>query len=257
MAITSSDIQNQSFSIDRKGYDVDEVDVFLEHVANEIDEMNSTIEQLEKDLDNDKFSGFDTPAHVADDVDGILEEKDARIADLEHQLEEKKADDIAVAQALIIAQRSADDIITTAQADAAHIRQDAEDEAQRILDKANAEKQRILGEIKDLEDDREEVREEYSELLNDFIDSAKKKLDDIAPAKAAAASAHAKPGTKSYAGKSQAPVRRDISSSTATYTTPQSSSAVIVPTTPKPSQTEKDLSGFGDVDTSFELEDID
>ena len=37
MAITASDIHNQSFSIDRKGYDVDEVDVFLEHVADEID----------------------------------------------------------------------------------------------------------------------------------------------------------------------------------------------------------------------------
>ena len=37
MAITSAEIHNQSFSIDRKGYDVDEVDVFLEHVADEID----------------------------------------------------------------------------------------------------------------------------------------------------------------------------------------------------------------------------
>ena len=36
MAITAADIQNVSFSIDRKGYDVDEVDVFLEHVAAEI-----------------------------------------------------------------------------------------------------------------------------------------------------------------------------------------------------------------------------
>ena len=28
MAITSSDIQNQSFKIERRGYDVDEVDAF-------------------------------------------------------------------------------------------------------------------------------------------------------------------------------------------------------------------------------------
>ena len=41
MAITSAEIHNQSFSIDRKGYDVDEVDVFLEHVADEIDGMNA------------------------------------------------------------------------------------------------------------------------------------------------------------------------------------------------------------------------
>ena len=36
MAITSADIQNQSFKIERRGYDVDEVDVFLERVASEM-----------------------------------------------------------------------------------------------------------------------------------------------------------------------------------------------------------------------------
>ena len=53
MAITASDIHNQSFSIDRKGYDVDEVDEFLEHVANEIDILNSTIAELENEADQD------------------------------------------------------------------------------------------------------------------------------------------------------------------------------------------------------------
>ena len=47
MAITSADINNQSFSIDRKGYDVDEVDVFLEHVADEIDYLNDEKDQHE------------------------------------------------------------------------------------------------------------------------------------------------------------------------------------------------------------------
>ena len=47
MAITSAEIHNQSFSIDRKGYDVDEVDVFLEHVADEIDNLNNQIADLQ------------------------------------------------------------------------------------------------------------------------------------------------------------------------------------------------------------------
>ena len=46
MAITAADIQSVSFSIDRKGYDVDEVDVFLERVADEIDAMNKEIAEL-------------------------------------------------------------------------------------------------------------------------------------------------------------------------------------------------------------------
>ncbi|MFR0868018.1 MAG: DivIVA domain-containing protein [Adlercreutzia sp.] len=62
MAITASDIHNQSFSIDRKGYDVDEVDVFLEHVADEIDILNDTIAHLQDQLEADRFSGFDAPA---------------------------------------------------------------------------------------------------------------------------------------------------------------------------------------------------
>ena len=45
MAITSSDIQNQSFKIERRGYDVDEVDVFLERVASEIDDLNDELEE--------------------------------------------------------------------------------------------------------------------------------------------------------------------------------------------------------------------
>ena len=55
MAITASDIHNQSFSIDRKGYDVDEVDVFLEHVADEIDILNDTIAHLQDQLEADRF----------------------------------------------------------------------------------------------------------------------------------------------------------------------------------------------------------
>ncbi|MEG0323689.1 MAG: DivIVA domain-containing protein, partial [Raoultibacter sp.] len=144
MAMTSADIQNQSFSIDRKGYDVDEVDVFLEHIANELDEMNALIDQQQGELQDSKFSGFDRPGRGNSGASSEeLAEKDARIAELERQLDEKKADGNAIAQALIIAQRSGDEIIATANAEAAQTRQEAEDEAQRILDKANNEKQKI------------------------------------------------------------------------------------------------------------------
>ena len=62
MAITAEDIHNQSFSIDRKGYDVDEVDVFLERVADEVDAMNKQIADLQNQVDDARFSGFDEPA---------------------------------------------------------------------------------------------------------------------------------------------------------------------------------------------------
>lgn len=284
MAITATEIHNTSFSIDRKGYDVDEVDVFLEHVADEIDAMNNQIAQLESQLDDSRFGGFDMPAHIDQGVqakgadDAELEEKNARIAELEEkvedlarQLEAKKADDNAIAQALIIAQRSADEIMSNAKAQSAATIQDAKDEAQRILDRAEGEKQEVLDAIKKLEDDREDAREEYQELLKDFIGDATRKLAEIGgDVSSVRVSAHARPLAQAdvAAGVSDAsdaaatgrvfPVQAPVSAdATASYTTPQGSGPVVTPATPVPSPIEKDLSGFGDTDDDFEFEEID
>ena len=265
MAITSAEIHNQSFSIDRKGYDVDEVDVFLERVADEIDGINAQIAQLENQLDDSRFDGFDKPARVEAPVAEVderaLAEKDERIAELERQLEAKKADDNAIAQALIIAQRSADEIIANANAQAAATIKDAEDEASRIVGKAEGERQKVLDAIKKLEDDREDAREEYRDLLTDFISDATRKLAEIgesAPVPSAA-SLHARSASDAASTGSapsvQAPINRDGAGA---YATPQSvTGAVVAPATPRPSAVEKDLSGFGDADDAFEFEEID
>lgn len=267
MAITSADIHNQSFSIDRKGYDVDEVDVFLEHVADSVDELNSQIGQLENQLDDRKFEGFDTPARldaapVAAIDNAALAEKDARIAELERQLEAKKADDNAIAQALIIAQRSADEIIFNAKADAASTIKDSEEEAARILGKADNDRQKVIDAIKKLEDDREDAREDYQELLTDFISDATRKLAEIGAdiPVSSPSSAHARTSavietTGRVTSSAQAPINRD---GAASYATPQvTGSTVVAPATPTPSRPEKDLSGFGDADDAFEFEEID
>ena len=266
MAITSAEIHNQSFSIDRKGYDVDEVDVFLEHIADEIDGMNAQIAQLENQVDDRKFEGFDTPARVeAPPVvdDSVLAAKDERIADLERQLEDKKADDNAIAQALIIAQRSADEIIANANAQAAATIKDAEDEGNRIVDKAEADRQKVLDAIKKLEDDREDVREDYRDLLTDFIGDATRKLAEIGGEMPASlpVSAHARTidvvettATGRVTAPAQAPINRDGAGA---YSVPQATGAVVAPATPTPSGVEKDLSGFGDADDAFEFEEID
>ena len=274
MAITSAEIHNQSFSIDRKGYDVDEVDVFLEHVADEIDGMNAQIVQLENQLDGQlserKFDGFDTPARVEAPAvvdDAVLAEKDERIADLERQLEAKKADDNAIAQALIIAQRSADEIISNANAQAAATIKDAEEEGTRIVDKAEAERQKVLDAIKKLEDDREDVREDYKDLLTDFIGDATRKLAEIGgdvPVAPAPVSAHARTidvveasATGRVTAPAQAPINRDGAGAYSVPQTPSAMGAAVAPATPTPSGVEKDLSGFGDADDAFEFEEID
>ncbi len=274
MTITASDIHNQSFSIDRKGYDVDEVDVFLEHVADEIDVLNDTIAHLQAQLEEDRFSGFDAPASstvaIAEtavatvdtsELDAQLAQKDAIIADLERQLNDTRADDNAIAQALIIAQRSADEILAKANANATETIQDARDEAQRIIDRANTDRQDVVDAIRKLQDDREDAREEYADLLKDIIADASRKLADIGanvPAAAAVAD-----GEYDVAAGLTGNFEIDEYVAPSSYVTPAAPAApaaaagiAVAAATPVASAYEKDLSGFGDAD-DFEFEEID
>ena len=174
---------------------------------------------------------------------------------MERQLEAKKADDNAIAQALIIAQRSADEIIANANAQAAATIKDAEDEGTRIVDKAEAERQKVLDAIKKLEDDREDVREDYRDLLTDFIGDATRKLAEIGgemPARTI--DVVETTATGRVTAPAQAPINRDGAGA---YSVPQATGAVVAPATPTPSGVEKDLSGFGDADDAFEFEEID
>lgn len=274
MAITASDIHNQSFSIDRKGYDVDEVDVFLEHVADEIDVLNDTIAHLQAQLEEDRFSGFDAPASSTvaitetavatvdtSELDAQLAQKDAIIGDLERQLADKRADDNAIAQALIIAQRSADEILAKANANATETIQDARDEAQRIIDRANTDRQDVIDAIRKLQDDREDAREEYADLLKDIISDASRKLADIG-ANVPAAAAAAGDGDYDVASGMTGTFEIDEYVAPSSYVTPAAPAApaaagmAVAAATPVASAYEKDLSGFGDAD-DFEFEEID
>lgn len=257
MAITSADINNQSFKIERRGYDVDEVDVFLERVANEIDGLNNEISQLRTKLAEAqraarKAPAAEQPAQKAPSGsdNAALAQKDRRIAELESKLKDRKNEDAAIAQALIVAQRTGDEIVSKAKAEAEQTRQNAEEEAKRILDKANAEKQRVVDNIDELNANREQVRIQYQDLLKDFISSATKRLTEIG---GDVTGEFEIPQTI----EERAVPKWQPSSSTATYTTPTVSSVVSAPATPKPSAPSKDFSGYGDADDSFEFDEID
>lgn len=261
MAITSEDIHNQSFNTERRGYDVDEVDVFLERVADEIDDLNAEIAHLRRELE-DAQSISSRGAGFEDDSE--LAAKDARIADLEARLRDRKNEDSAIAQALIVAQRTGDEIISKSKAEAEHTRQNAEEEARRILDKAGDEKQKVLDQIAELNESREAIRTHYQELLKDFIGSATKRLSEIGgevtsdfempseyrtPKHGVSAATDSEPATEH--------AKWEPSPMTATYTTPTVSPVVSAPATRKPSAPSKDLSGYGDADDSFVFDDLD
>lgn len=266
MAITSADIQQQSFKIERRGYDVDEVDVFLERVASEIDDLNNQVARLKEEAAS---APKQEPAKAAEEPvatktsaadAAALAAKDAKIADLEKRLSEQRADDNAIAQALIIAQRTADEIVSKAKGEAEQTRQNAEEEAQRILDKANDQKQKVIDHINELSASREQVREQYQDMLKDFIGVASKRLAEIGGE--VTAGIELPEEVKNAAPATDAKISVDAAkwnagSAVSTYTTPTVSPVVSAPATPKPSAAAKDFSGYGDADDSFAFDEID
>ncbi len=265
MAITAAEIQNVSFSIDRKGYDVDEVDVFLEHVAEEIDTMNQRIEGLVAELDAKEAEiaaaaeAAAAPAPVAAAIDVAAGDDDtddaatlkARIADLEAKLAEKTANDSAISQALIVAQRSADEIVANARAEASNIIKDADEEADRIVGKAEADRLKITDSIRTLEADRSDVRAEYREMLSNFMADAQRKLAEIdgdARRANVTAQARAEANASAYA----APVAAQPAATAA-----PAAAAKQAATPAASGYIDKDFSGYGAADSDFAFDDID
>ena len=270
MAITAEDIQNASFTIDRKGYDVDEVDVFLEHVADEIDELNRLISELQAESE-DGFAPVAPAGEAAGDAADLerelaarekeIEELEAEIDDLREQLDEKAANDAAISQALIVAQRSADEVVANAKAEAASIIRDADDQADRIVEKAEADRQTIIEAIRTLEGDREDVRVEYRDMLSNFMADAQKilaSIDGDARRAQATYQRRAESHAVSYGSASDlmASTPARAAAPAASYAAPAPSATAAVAHV-EPGYVEKDYSGFGDAADGFAFDDID
>lgn len=256
MALTAEDIQNVSFSIDRKGYDVDEVDVFLERVASEVDAMNTLIADLEEKLAAAQAAlaesapaAEEAEAQEAEGVAGEAtptDELEQKIAELESKLAEKTANDNAISQALIVAQRSADEIVKAARAEASNIVKDADEEADRIIGKAESDRLKIAEAIRALENDRADVRAEYRDMLSNFMADAQRKLAEIdGDSRRASVAAQARAEANAAFDSLGSPSYGEPSFAVASYAAPQVAK-------PAPSgYVEKDLSGYGDAADDF------
>ena len=274
MAITSAEIHEQGFSVTRKaGYDIDEVDVFLEYVASGIDALNAEIEELLAQIDELQAQAslapaadYEpaaapaplTPAHG--DFEASESEKDARIAELEAALAEKELDASAISNALVTAQRSAQLVVDDARADAKRIIAEAEEDAASIIARAEAEKEKIEDTIDALDASHKQTCEDYSAALRAFIEDASKKLDDVEDElarKEGRKQAHAR-----FSNPAQAPVMKPSVAPAGTngavapsYVAPTAASVMPV-SHAKPSAVEKDLSGFGDASDAIDLGDL-
>ncbi len=172
MAITPADIQAQTFSEAKRGYDPAEVDVFLEQLSAEVDAMLSKIVDLKNRLTATEQQLADTQAQLASANAQLAERVQAPAPVAPAPAPDYSASERQISAALIAAQQTADNIVAEAQKNADHICSEADAKARDVIRQALQEKQKELEEIDRLKASREEFKNEYLKLIQHFMDDA-------------------------------------------------------------------------------------
>jgi cell division initiation protein len=163
MPLTPIDVQQKTFATALRGYDLDEVDDFLDAVV-----------------------------VALKDYDQRLSDAQERISTLQAELNDKGDAEGAIARALVSAQRSADAIVADAKDEAQRIVSEADSEANELAEAREAERRRLQSEIDDLKGKTESVRRSVAELtaaipltldeIDDVLDSNSEQTIDTADA---------------------------------------------------------------------------
>ena len=178
MAITPADIEQQTFSPSKHGYDTEEVDAFLEQISSEVDAMLQKIADLKGRLNNTEQQLAAANAQIASLEENagatqlaapapVVVPTPAPAAAVDLSVSERQ-----ISQVLIVAQQSADKLVAEARDNAERIRNEADQKAREVIRQALAEKQNELDEIDRLKQSREDFRGEYKKLLQHFMDDA-------------------------------------------------------------------------------------
>ena len=165
MAITPADIQAQTFSEAKRGYDPAEVDVFLETLSSEVDAMLAKIVDLKGRLTATEQQLADAQAQLAQAQDTAAQAAPA--APVAAPAPDFSAQERQISAALIAAQQTAETIVNDANENAERIRK-----AREVIRQALTEKQAELEEIDRLKASREEFKAEYLKLIQHFMDDA-------------------------------------------------------------------------------------
>lgn len=178
MAITPADIEQQTFSPSKHGYDTEEVDAFLEQISSEVDAMLQKIADLKGRLNNTEQQLAAANAQIASMEENagatqlaapapVVAPTPAPASAVDLSVSERQ-----ISQVLIVAQQSADKLVAEARDNAERIRNEADQKAREVIRQALAEKQNELDEIDRLKQSREDFRGEYKKLLQHFMDDA-------------------------------------------------------------------------------------
>ena len=140
MAITAKEIEEKGFKPRLRGYDIQEVDEFMDQVAAEVTALLQTKQELEEKV-------------------AAYAEKEARMKELESTLHET----------LITAQRAAEDVISTSRERAAALLAEAEQQSAQMLSDANAQVNAARGRLDGINRDAAGVKAMIRKVLNDQL----------------------------------------------------------------------------------------
>ncbi len=142
MKLTPLDIHHKEFRHSLRGYNEEEVDAFLDEVADEFERLFKENIDLSEKLDT-----------AREQVRGYEAQKET------------------LHNTMVAAQRSAEDIVTKAREEAGSLLKDAEVKAKEIIHNALTQKQKVAGELVRIKQAEEDFRARFKKMLEDHVKS--------------------------------------------------------------------------------------
>jgi DivIVA domain-containing protein len=186
--LTAADVEQKTFSTALRGYDLDEVDDFL-------DEIVATIRQLNEQLDEARVAAAEAPAVIAPIpepepvavIEPEPEPEPAAVFKPEPEPEPAVAaptpeiDESAIGRALLAAQNAADNLLAEARDQAGKLVEEAKTEADSWTEEREAKRREAEAEISRLATRVASVRSELSVLAGEVsgkLDEMDSVIDD-------------------------------------------------------------------------------
>ncbi|PTQ57091.1 MAG: Cell division initiation protein DivIVA [Candidatus Carbobacillus altaicus] len=144
MPLTPLDIHNKEFSISFRGYNIDEVNDFLNQIIRDFDALIRTNEELKE-----------------------------RVSELEDRLKRFENLEETLSKSIIVAQEAAEEVKTNARKEAELIIREAEKNANHIIDEALSKSRKVQIEIEELKQRAQVYRNRFRTLLEAQLEMLK------------------------------------------------------------------------------------
>lgn len=174
MTITPQDIQSKQFHVRMRGFDMDEVDKFLEQVAEELlivslenKQLLEKIDTMEKELANfrNKEQAFQSAILSAQRISDEMQARSRQEAEEIVITAKKTAEELESRTRL-----EADALIEKSQHEAKELRVNAEAESRRITDEAKNQHLELTSSINSLIEIKGRIISDLRQLLNNYLD---------------------------------------------------------------------------------------